>query len=117
VTGRALLLLMLLVSWTSLVLQSGALVHLRRQHASYAAEGLAGRGYVRTAACRVLAAAVYSAVALLDIIGVRIPGAGTLSPEALIVFSGVQAIWLVNSALDIRVRRQLARHRSPDAAP
>jgi hypothetical protein len=116
-TGRALLLLMLLVSWTSLVLQSGALVHLRRQQATYAAEGLAGRGYVRTAACRVLAAAVYSAIALLDIIGVRIPGAGTLSPEALLVFSGVQAIWLVNSALDIRVRRRLAQRKETDGTP
>ncbi len=108
-TGRALLLLMLLVSWTSLVLQSGALVHLRRQRATYAAEGLAGHGYVRTAACRVLAAAVYSAIALLDIIGVRIPGAGTLGPEALVVFTGIQTLWLFNTVMDIKVRRQLGK--------
>jgi hypothetical protein len=111
VTGRALLLLMLLASWTSLGLQLAAMIHLRRQRSSYPAEELAGRGYVRTAACRVLAAAVYSAVALLDILGLRIPGAGTLSPEALLVFSGVQAIWLVNSALDIRVRKRLAQRK------
>lgn len=106
-TGGALLLLMLLVSWTSLVLQTAALVHLWRQRAAYAAERLAGRGYVRTAACRVVAAAVYSGVALLAVLGVQIPGAGTLGPEALIVFTAVQGIWLANSALDIRVRRRL----------
>lgn len=116
-TGGVLLLLMLLVSWTSLVLQSAALLHLRRQRSTYTAEGLAGHGYVRTAACRVLAAAIYSGVALLAVLGVRIPGAGTLGPEALLVFSGAQMIWLVNSVLDIRVRRQLKKEqpgRCPD---
>jgi hypothetical protein len=108
-TGGGLLLLMLLVSWTSLVLQAAAALHLWLQRASSTAERLAGHGYVRTAACRVAAAAVYSAVALLAVAGVRIPGAGTLGPEALIVFSGVQMIWLANSALDIRVRRRLAQ--------
>ena len=108
-TGGALLLLMLLVSWTSLVLQAAAMIHLRLQRPTHEAERLAGRGYVRTAACRVLAAAVYSAVALLAVLGVRIPGAGTLGPEALLVFSGVQTIWLANSALDIRVRRKLRK--------
>lgn len=111
-TGGPLLLLMLLVSWTSLVLQSAALIHLCRQHATYAAEGLAGRGYVRTAACRVLAACIYSAVALLDIIGVRIPGGGVLGPESLVVFVGVQAIWLCNTAMDIRVRRRLRQRQA-----
>jgi hypothetical protein len=111
VTGGALLLLMLLVSWTSLVLQAAAMIHLRRQRAACAAERLAGHGYVRTAACRVLAAAAYSAVALLAVLGVRIPGAGTLGPEALVVFTAVQGIWLANSALDIRVRRGLARQQ------
>lgn len=116
-TGRALLLLMLLVSWTSLLLQSAALVHLRRQHATCAAEGLAGHGYVRTAACRVLAAFAYSAVALLDIIGVRIPGAGTLGPEALVVFTAVQALWLCNTVMDIRVRKRLAQRPDSTEAP
>jgi hypothetical protein len=110
VTGGALLLLMLLVSWTSLVLQGAALIHLWRQRATYGAEKLAGHGYVRTAACRVLAAAIYSAIALLAVFGVRIPGAGTLGPEALAVLVTVQAIWLSNTALDIRVRRKLRNH-------
>jgi hypothetical protein len=110
VTGGALLLLMLLVSWTSLVLQGAALVHLWRQRATYQAEQVAGHGYVRTAACRVLAAAIYSAIALLQVLGIRVPGAGTLGPEALVVLVAVQTIWLSNTALDIRVRRKLRNH-------
>jgi hypothetical protein len=108
-TGGTLLLLMLLVSWTSLVAQAAAMIHLWRQRARTAVEELAGRGYVRTAACRVTAAVVYVTVALLAATGVQVPGAGGLSPEALVVFTGVQGIWLVNSALDIRIRRRLAR--------
>jgi hypothetical protein len=80
-----------------------------RQRASYSAEKIAGNGYVRTALCRVLAASVYCTVSLLAILGVRVPGGGTLSPEALVVFTGIQAIWLVNSLLDIRARRQLKK--------
>lgn len=116
-TGGGLLLLMLLVSWASLVLQSAALVHLCRQRASYAAEKLAGHGYVRTAACRVLAACIYVTVALLDAAGVQVPGAGTLGPESLIVLTLVQAIWLANTAMDIRVRRQLAQRAGNGGAP
>jgi hypothetical protein len=112
-TGGALLLLMLLVSWTSLVLQAAAMIHLRRQRAGYDAERLAGNGYVRTAACRVLAACIYVTVALLDAAGVQVPGAGTLGPESLVVLTVVQAIWLCNTAMDIRVRRHL-RQREGD---
>lgn len=113
-TGGALLLLMLLVSWTSLVLQAAAMLHLRRQRASQEAERLAGHGYVRTAACRVLAACVYVTVALLDAVGVQVPGAGTLGPESLVVLTVVQAIWLCNTAMDIRVRHRLARREEGD---
>lgn len=108
-TGGALLLLMLLVSWSSLLLQGAVLAYQLRQQATYRAEQLAANGHVRTAACRVLAAAVYVAVSVLDAAGVQVPGAGGLSPEALVVFSGVQLIWLSNSALDIRLRRQLKK--------
>jgi hypothetical protein len=109
-TGGSLLLLMLLVSWTSLLLQAAAAVHLWRQR--NAAGELAGRGYFRTAVCRVLAACVYVTVALLQASGVQVPGAGGLSAEALTVFTAVQGLWLINSAMDIRVRRQIAR--TPD---
>lgn len=99
--------LMLLVSWTSLLLQAVACIHLWRQKGRAVAVRAAGRGYARTAACRVLAASIYSTVALLAVLGIHIPGAGQLSPEALAVFTGIQVIWLVNSALDIRVRHRL----------
>jgi hypothetical protein len=102
-----LLILMLLVSWTSLVLQAAALAHQIAQRASYRAERIAGHGYVRTAACRVMAAMIYVTVALLQLSGVQINGGGTLSPEALIVFTTVQIIWITNAGLDIRARRQL----------
>ncbi len=106
-TGGFLLLAMLTVSLMSLLLQAAAAVHLMRQRSSYSAEAIAGRGYVRTALCRVLAASVYCAVELLAVLGVRVPGGGTLDPEALVVFTGIQGIWLANSLLDIRARRNL----------
>lgn len=109
--GGTLPLLTLLVSWTSLLLHSAALVHLQRQRASCHTERLAGHGYVRTAACRVTAASVYSAVALLDVLGVRIPGAGVLGPEALMMFTGVQGLWLFNTGMDIWIRHRLQREK------
>lgn len=112
---NGLALLMLMVSWTSLMLQGATALHMRRQRASYAAERIAGHGYARTAACRVIAAGAYFAAALLDVLGIRVPGAGVLGPEALVIFSGVQMLWIVNSALDIRARRQL--RRGPPAGP
>lgn len=105
-TGGGLLLLMLLVSWTSLVLQSAALVHLLRQRGTYQAERIAGRGYVRTAACRVAAACIYVTVALVQATGNTTARAG-LTSEALIVLTVVQGIWLLNAGLDIRLRRKL----------
>lgn len=99
---------MLLVSWTSLVLQTAAAVLLWRQRNEPGK--LAGRGYARTAACRVLAALIYVTVALLQVLEIKVPGAGGLSPEALVVFTAVQGIWLTNSAMDIQVRRRLSRH-------
>lgn len=108
-TNNVLLLLMLLVSWTSLVLQGAAFIHLHRQQASYEEERVAAHGYQRTAAFRVVAAAIYVTVALLQVAGVRINGSGGLTPEALVIFSGVQVIWLSNAALDIRVRRRLRK--------
>jgi len=116
-TGGSLLLLMLLVSWTSLVLQAAAAVHLWRQRNEPGR--LAGRGYLRTAACRVLAACIYVTVAVLQATGVQVPGAGSLGPEALVVFSAVQFIWITNSAMDIAVRRKLASqdHDQPGKEP
>ena len=113
-SGGGLLLLMLLVSWSSLLLQGAALVHLLRQRATYSAERLAGGGYVRTAACRVGAATIYVAVAVLDAAGVQVPGGGGVSAEFLVVLTAVQLLWLCNSGLDIRLRRKLRREGPRD---
>jgi hypothetical protein len=94
----------LLVSCLSLVAQVLAFARLAVQRARTPAEELVGNGYLRTAACRVLAATIYTVVA-----AIQLAGAGTLSAEALIVFTSVQAIWVTNSAMDIRIRRALSR--------
>lgn len=103
----SLVLLMLLVSCTALLLQTLAMVHLIRQRASYKAEELAARSYVRTVACRVMQACIYVAVASLQAADVHVLGIGGVGPETLVILSGVQLMWLVNSALDISTRRHL----------
>lgn len=105
-----LVLVFLLVSCVSLVFQVLAFARLIAVRAATPAEELVGGGYVRTVACRVLAATVYVAVA-----AVQLTGDGTLSFEALIVFTSVQLIWQVNSVLDIRIRRTLAAAGRKDA--
>jgi hypothetical protein len=99
-----LVLVFLLVSCLSLVFQVLAFARLAIQRATSTAEELAGGGYLRTVACRVLAATIYVVVA-----AVQLAGDGSLSAEALIVFTAVQLIWVTNSLLDIRVRRALGR--------
>lgn len=116
-SDKTLLPLMLLVSVTSLVLQGAALIHLVHQKSRYQAERTVARGYVRTAACRVAAACIYVTAAVLQAAGVKIPGAGALTPEALVVLTVVQGIWLANAALDIRVRRKLRACASPRMRP
>jgi hypothetical protein len=98
-----LVLLFLLVSCLSMTLQAVALARLAARRAGAAAEGMVAAGYVRTAACRVLAATVYVAVA-----AVQLAGDGSLTAEALIVFTAIQVLWQVNSLMDIRIRRALS---------
>lgn len=92
----------LAVSCTGLILQMLAFIRLAVQRAASPVERLVGDGYLRTVACRVLAATVYVAVA-----AVQLAGAGTLTGEALIVFTSVQILWQLNSLADIRIRRKL----------
>lgn len=99
-----LVLVFLVVSCVSLAFQVLAFTRLAVQRAATPAEELVGGGYLRTVACRVLAAVIYVVVA-----AVQLAGAGTLSPEALIVFTAVQAIWQANSLMDIRIRRALGQ--------
>jgi hypothetical protein len=97
----------LAVSCLSLVLQVVSFARLAVQRAASPTEKLVGDGYLRTVACRVLAATVYVVVG-----AVQLAGAGTLTGEALIVFSAIQGLWQLNSLADIRIRRRL---RSNDA--
>lgn len=106
-----LVVLFLLVSCLSLVLQVLAFARLALRRARTPAEELVGGGYIRTVACRVLAATVYVVVG-----AVQLAGAGTLTAEALVVFASIQLLWWLNSLLDIRIRRALSQHgRQPDA--
>jgi hypothetical protein len=104
-----LVLVFLLVSCLSLMAQVLAYIRLAARRARTPTEELVGGGYLRTVACRVLAATVYVTVA-----AIQLAGAGTLSFEALIVFVSVQLLWMGNSLMDIRIRRALAQGR-PDA--
>jgi hypothetical protein len=92
----------LAVSCLSLVLQVVSFARLAVQRAGSPTEKLVGDGYLRTIACRVLAATAYVVVAV-----VQLAGAGTLTGEAVVVFTSVQILWILNSAADIRIRRKL----------
>ncbi len=92
----------LAVSCLSLTLQVVSFARLAVQRARSPTEKLVGGGYLRTTACRVLAATVYTVVAV-----VQLAGAGTLTGEALIVFTAIQGLWVINSLADIRIRRKL----------
>jgi hypothetical protein len=105
-----LVLVFLLVSCLSLVSQLLALRHLAVQQARTPSEALAAGGYRRTVLCRVIAATVYVVVA-----AIQLSGSGTLSFEALVVFTSVQGIWITNSLLDIRIRRSLSQAGKPHA--
>lgn len=89
----------LLVSCLSLAFQGAAFSRLARRPAGSAPDPVAG-GYLRTVACRTLAAAVYVTVA-----AIQLAGGGTLTAEALAVFTGVQTLWIGNTLADTRVRR------------
>jgi hypothetical protein len=97
-----LVLAFLLVSCLSMVSQLLAFGRLAVLRARSRTEEMVSGGYARTVACRVLAATIYVVVA-----AVQLAGDGSLSAEALIVFSCVQVIWIANSLLDIRIRRHL----------
>lgn len=103
-----LVVMFLVVSCLSMILQILAFVRLVARRASTPAEELAAGGYVRTVTCRILAATIYVVVA-----AVQLAGDGTLSAEALIVFALVQTLWWLNSLADIRIRGRLGRQEGP----
>ena len=95
----------LVVSCVGLVLQVLSFARLAVQRAGSDVERLVGDGYLRTVGCRVLAAVVYVVVA-----AVQLAGDGTLTAEALVVFTAVQALWISNSLADVRIRRRLGKN-------
>lgn len=99
--------LMLIVSAASLVSQVVAIIALRHREAVHPAERTAGRGYARTVASRIGLAVMYVTIAALAVAGVQVPGSGGLSPESLIVFTGVQVVWLANSCADVAALRRI----------
>ncbi len=101
--------LFLVVSCVALTFHLLAFVRLAARRASTPTEELVGGGYLRTVACRVLAGTVYVAVAV-----VQVAGRGSLTVEALAVFTFVQVLWISNSALDVRIRRRLTKLRRRD---
>jgi hypothetical protein len=107
---RDLALAFLAVSCASLASQATAFARVALR--SRGRRDMVSAGYLRTIGCRVAAAAAYSALA-----AVQLAGAGTLSTEALAVFTGVQALWVTNSLLDIRIRHRLQATRGAPAMP
>jgi cobalamin biosynthesis protein CobD/CbiB len=101
----------LLVSCLSWMFQLLAFIRLAARRARTPTEELVSGGYLRTVACRVLAATVYVVVA-----ATQLAGSGTLSAEALVVFTSIQLLWQLNSVMDVRIRRSLSRGEPPDAA-
>lgn len=59
-------------------------------------------GMLRTAICRVIAAAIYACVGVTTLIAQQ-----ALPVLALVVFSAVQIMWQVNAFADVRLRRDL----------
>jgi hypothetical protein len=106
----SLVLLFLLVSCLNFGLQLMAFVYLVRRESGSRAERLAGRGYVRTVLCRVIASMTYVAVAASQLSGAEKVGA-----EALLVFVGIQGMWLFNSALDVISRRRMEIRKTAGA--
>jgi hypothetical protein len=103
-----LVLVFLLVSCVSFVLQVLAFIRLVARRAHTATEELVSGGYLRTVACRILAATTYVVVA-----AIQLAGDGTLTFEALVVWIGLQILWLLNSLGDIRIRRSLSPTERP----
>lgn len=105
-------LVFLLVSCVSFIWHSLAVIRLARSRAESAAERMVTSGYVRTVACRVLAATTYIVVAALQLAGVA-----NLT-ETTIVFTCVQVLWMLNSRGDVRIKARIRpRVREPSAPP
>lgn len=96
--------LFLIVSTVSTAIQSVSLWRLCRWHyADTPQQRHIHYGMVRTAGCRVLAAAIYVGVGVTTLLAQQ-----ALPVLALVVFSFVQMLWQANALADVRLRRDLA---------
>lgn len=103
-------LVFLAVSLAALAWQSIALARLIRRSPGGGAMRLTHRGLLRTARCRVGAAALYVGLATVLLF------TSTSPYLALIVFAFVQGLWMWNAWLDVRLRRKLTAWRA-DLSP
>lgn len=100
---QALSILFLVISVVSMAAQSTSVARMVRWHYGRSESRSAiHRGLVRTAACRAFAAVLYVGFGVLSL-----THPDTTAVASLIVFSGVQAMWIMNSILDNRLKRQL----------
>jgi UDP-N-acetylmuramyl pentapeptide phosphotransferase/UDP-N-acetylglucosamine-1-phosphate transferase len=95
--------LFLVVSVVSTVVQGTAFVKiLRWRYKGTDKKARVHFAMVRTAGCRVMAAAIYIAVGITTLLAQQ-----ALPVLALVVFSFVQILWQANSFADVRLRRDL----------
>lgn len=97
----------LVVSVGSVVTQSASLWRLTRLRPT-GAQRRVHVGMLRTAICRVAAAAAYVAIGVLGLVARQ-----GLPVLALVVFCSVQIMWQANAYADLRLRRSL-NHSATD---
>lgn len=91
--------LFLIISATSLIVQSVALYRITRDTAP---KGVAYGGIRRTAVCRVIASVLYTMLGISSLIDAAVV-------ENLLVFGFVQILWQSNAIADVGLRRRLSR--------
>lgn len=91
--------LFLIISVTSLIVQSVALYRITRDTAP---KGIAYSGIRRTAICRVVASVLYTMLGISSLIDAAVV-------ENLLVFGVVQVVWQLNAIADVGLRRRLSR--------
>lgn len=101
--------LFLIISATSLIVQSVALFRITRDTTP---KGVAYSGLRRTAICRVIASVLYTMLGISSLIDPAVV-------ENLLVFGFVQLLWQLNAIADVQLRRRLStagpRHaRTPE---
>ena len=98
-TERIIAVAFLVISVVSLVVQTIALTRITQGRTEW---GLAARGILRTAVCRVAASVLYVFLGIATLLFIT-------AVEALLVFGVVQIMWQLNAIADVQLRRRLLR--------